>query len=44
MHQHNVGTPFEKIAIDIAGPFPESDRGNRYHLAAKDYFTKWPKV
>jgi len=28
MHQYNVGTPFERIAIDIAGPFPESDRGN----------------
>jgi hypothetical protein len=28
MHQYNVGAPFERIAIDIAGPFPGSDRGN----------------
>jgi hypothetical protein len=40
MHQYNVGAPFERIAIDIAGPFLESDRGNRYLLIAIDYFTK----
>jgi hypothetical protein len=28
VHQYDVGAPFERIAIDIAGPFPESDRGN----------------
>jgi len=28
--------------VDIAGPFPESDRGNRYLLVTMDYFTKWP--
>jgi hypothetical protein len=44
MHQYNVGTPFERIAIHIAGPFPESDRGNQYLLVATDYFTKWPEV
>jgi hypothetical protein len=26
MYQCNVAAPFERIAIDIAGPFPESDR------------------
>jgi hypothetical protein len=44
MHQYNVGAPFERIAIDIAGPFPKSDRENRYLLVAMDYFTKWPEV
>jgi transposase InsO family protein len=44
MHQYNVGAPFERVAIDIAGPFPQSDRGNRYLLIAIDYFTKWPEV
>jgi hypothetical protein len=43
MHQY-VGALFERIAIDIAGPFPESDGGNRYLLIAMDYFTKWPEV
>ncbi|PNF14186.1 hypothetical protein B7P43_G12977 [Cryptotermes secundus] len=44
MHQYNVGAPFQRIAIDIAGPFPRSDQGNRYLLIAMDYFTKWPEV
>jgi hypothetical protein len=44
MHQYNVGSSFERVAIDIAGPFPKSDRGNRYLLIAMDYFTMWPEV
>jgi hypothetical protein len=44
MHQYNVGAPLERVAMDIAGPFPQSDRGNRYLLIAMDYFTKWPEV
>jgi hypothetical protein len=44
MHQYNIGAPFERVAIDIAGPFPESNKGNRYLLVAMDYFTKWPEV
>jgi len=27
MQQYNVGVPIERIVIDIAGPFPECDRG-----------------
>jgi hypothetical protein len=44
MHQYNVGAPFERIVIDVAGPFPRSDQGNQYLLFAMDYFTKWPEV
>jgi hypothetical protein len=44
MHQYNVGVPFEWIAIDVAGPFPRRDQGNRYLLIAMDYFTKWSEV
>jgi hypothetical protein len=44
MLQYNVGDPFERIAIDIPGAFPLSDQGNRYHLIAMDYFTKWPEA
>jgi hypothetical protein len=43
MHQY-VGAPLDRITIDLAGPFPESDRGNRYLLIATVYFTKWPEV
>jgi transposase InsO family protein len=44
MQQYNVGAPFERIAIDVAGPFPGSDQGNRYLLIAMDYVTKWPEA
>ncbi|UYV68184.1 K02A2.6-like [Cordylochernes scorpioides] len=39
---YNVGSPFERIAIDVAGPFPKGDLGNKYVLVIMDYFTKWP--
>jgi hypothetical protein len=41
MHQYNVGTSFERITIDVAGPFLHSDQGNRYLLIAVNYFSKW---
>jgi hypothetical protein len=33
--------PFEKIGIDLIGPFPLSTLGNRYVIIAVDYLTKW---
>lgn len=41
MRQYNVGSPFERIAIDVAGPFPETGHGNKYIVVVMDYFTKW---
>ncbi|UYV84785.1 K02A2.6-like [Cordylochernes scorpioides] len=41
---YNLGAPVERIAIDIMGPLPRSDKGNRYNLVAMDYFTKWPEA
>jgi transposase InsO family protein len=32
--------PFERIATDIAGPFPVTENRNRYILVVGDYFTK----
>lgn len=34
----------ERIAIDIVGPLPVTEQGNKYMLVAMDYFTKWPEV
>uniref|UniRef100_A0A1B0GHP0 RNA-directed DNA polymerase n=2 Tax=Lutzomyia longipalpis TaxID=7200 RepID=A0A1B0GHP0_LUTLO len=39
-----IGCPFERIAVDITGPFPITTRGNRYILVAMDYFSKWPEI
>ncbi|CAK1577916.1 unnamed protein product [Parnassius mnemosyne] len=41
---YNVGAPSERIAIDVAGPFPESESGNKYFMGVMNYFTKWPEV
>ncbi|CAK1579988.1 unnamed protein product [Parnassius mnemosyne] len=35
---------WERIALDVAGPFPESDSGNKYFMKVMDYFTKWSEV
>ena len=44
MKQYNVGAPMERIAVDILGPLPLSNKGNRYLLVATDYFTRWPEA
>jgi hypothetical protein len=44
MHHYNVVAPFERIAINAAGPFSLSDKGNRYLLIAMDCFSKWPEA
>ena len=41
MGQYNVGVPMERIAMDIMGPLPTSERGNKYMLVCGDYFSKW---
>ena len=40
MHQYNVGSPFERIAVDTAGPFPVTEYGNKYIMIINDYFSK----
>ena len=36
--------PLERIAIDITGPFPVTDDGNRYIVVVSDYFSKWTEA
>ena len=35
------GYPMERIAVDILGELPVTERGNKYVLVVSDYFTKW---
>ena len=41
MQKYLVGAPLERVAIDIMGPLPKSNKGNFYILVMGDYFTKW---
>ncbi len=39
-----VEGPFDRVAVDILGPFPTSEKGNKYVIIFTDYFTKWPEA
>ena len=38
------GYPMERMAIDILGPLPETEKGNKYIVVVSDYFTKWTEA
>ena len=44
MKTHLSGVKFERIAVDIAGPFPKSLNGFVYILVIADYFTKFTEI
>ncbi len=41
LRQYQVGGPLERVALDILGPLPETESGNKYILVIGDYFTKY---
>lgn len=38
------GETFQRIALDLAGPFPKSENGYSYILVVMDYFTKFAEI
>ena len=41
LHQYIVGVPIERLAMDVAGPYPVTSAGNQYCLMVGCYFSKW---
>jgi transposase InsO family protein len=41
LEKFQSGAPFERVHLDILGPFRESTKGNRYVLMIVDQFSKW---
>lgn len=44
LRSYVVGHRFERIAMDLAGPFPRSHNGHSYILVIGDYFTKLVEI
>ena len=41
LHQYIIGVPMERLAMDMAGPYPITSSGNQYCLMVGCYFSKW---
>ena len=39
-----VERPFDRVCVDVLGPLPISDLGNRYVVVFTDSLTKWPEA
>uniref|UniRef100_A0A3P9LFN0 Integrase catalytic domain-containing protein n=1 Tax=Oryzias latipes TaxID=8090 RepID=A0A3P9LFN0_ORYLA len=39
-----VEDPWEKLGVDLMGPFPRSKKGNLFLLVIIDYFSKWVEM
>lgn len=39
-----IGTPFERLGMDVVGPVERSRTGNRFMLVVTDYATRYPEV
>ena len=44
LKQDIVGSPMSRVAMDIAGPLPETKGGFKYILVIQDYYSKWVEL
>ena len=44
LHPIPVSDVWKQIGIDLIGPLPETESGNKYIITATDYFSKWPEA
>lgn len=33
-----------QVGVDMIGPLPQTENGNRYIITLVDYFSKWPEA
>ena len=38
------GCPIERIATDIIGPLPQTEKGNKYIVVVADYLNEWTEA
>lgn len=36
-----LSDPFYRVGIDMVGPFPKSEKGNKYIVVVTDHLTRW---
>ena len=41
---YHAGARMERVHLDIMGPLPESDRGNKYIMVMVDQFSSWIEI
>jgi len=39
-----TGVPLEKVGLDLIGPLPVSNKGNKFIMSVQCYFTKWVEM
>ena len=44
MQKYVSGAPLERLALDILGPLPISNLGNKYLFIVGDYLSKWTEA
>ena len=41
LQEYVIGTPNTRVSVDLTGPLPETQKGNKYILVMADHFDKW---